>query len=90
MKKVTMIQADSSEIDSIVREVFPNYEFVPVQECGNDSSHEFDVCGIVDDKHGIEQWKNGEFVRYSNDSVLNYMATLGKLEVGTYLIDVCW
>jgi len=86
MKKIVTFHTDEYEIDRIVTEIFPNYDFRAVEICDNDININFKLTGEVDDKEAIQLWEAGEFVEYSNDSVLNYMVQLDRLEAGYYSI----
>ena len=93
MRKRTIIEADYSEIENLVRPLFSKYGFVPVQECGNDTSHQFNgINGELDkfEQDDINKWYAGEFVGYSNDAILNHLCHLGIIEPGDYIIKVCW
>lgn len=95
MKKKSIIEIDSNELDTLVHEKlgFKEYEFVPVEECGNDSSHEFTVSNKPHDKwqqESIDKWAKYKFVRYSNGAILNELCIKGFIEPGEYLVTVCW
>ena len=84
----------SNELDKLVQEKFGfnEYNFVPVEECGNDSNHSFDVDGKLDksDKKDLAKWEKGEFVHYSNGTILNALCFHGLIEPGEYIIEVFW
>ncbi len=94
--KVEYIEVNSNELDNFVHENYKwakNYEFVPMEECGNDSSHSFTVKGQLDDSD-LEEWeefkrKNG-YLAYQNSLVLNKLCADGFIEPGEYLVNVCW
>lgn len=94
MKKRIVTEIDSNELDELVKKHlgYSEYEFVPVEECGNDSSHEFTVDGKIDayEEKDLAKWKAGQFVHYSNGLVLNELARQGYIEKGEYLVTVCW
>lgn len=94
MKKKSIIEITDRELDNLVHDKlgYKEYEFVPVEECGNDSDHSFDVDGKLD-KWGLEtleKWKNGQFVHYSNGIVLNKLCADGHIEKGEYIVKVSW
>jgi hypothetical protein len=69
-----------------------NYSFVQTQECGNDSSHEFDVGKRY---HGYEEdTKKILYTKlvpmYRNRAILNMLCEKGLIPQGKYLINVCW
>jgi hypothetical protein len=94
MKKKTIIEIDYNELEDLVREHlgFKKYSFVATEECSNDSSHEFDVDGILDkwDKLELEKWPKGKAPQYSNRVILNALCEAGHIEAGEYLVTVCW
>ena len=71
------------------------YSFVAVQECGNDSSHQFTVAppsrGDEWVDKDIARIENDKFVKmYRNDVVLDLLCEKGVLEPGEYVVTVCW
>lgn len=101
MKKTTVIKMGYHELEALVHEKFgfKEYEFACVEECGNDSSHSFDVDGELDkwDKETLDQWENGNpsmknkhFVHYSNGVILNALCFHEIIEPGEYIIRVSW
>jgi hypothetical protein len=94
MKRKSVISLSSSELDELVKKHlgYKDYDFVAVEECNNDSSHEFDVDGKVDTcgKSEIEKWKAGKGETFTNATILNELARLGHIEKGEYIVEVCW
>lgn len=95
MIKETIIRADDSEIEAIAQEVFgdDDYCFHAVQVSDNDTSHSFDVDGKLDEydqKDVDEMLESNRIMTYRNQKVLNYLAKIGKIETGNYIIEVCW
>lgn len=90
----TIISVDYNDLDDFVHEVlgFKKYEFVAVQECGNDSSHNFTINGNLSkyDLEQIDKWKAGNFVHYSNHTILSYLCKEKYINPGKYLIFVYW
>lgn len=92
---------DYNELQKLIHEKFgfTEYDFVSVEECGNDSEHSFDVDGKLDkfDKETLSQWENGnpqmrgkKYVHYSNSVLLNALCFHGIIEPGEYIVEVCW
>lgn len=86
------------EFNNLIKEKYPyieNYDFVPMQECSNDSEHAFyninvDSWDIYDD----EQWtvdiiQNKEYF-FSAEIFLRKLVKDGYIEPGNYLIEVMW
>jgi hypothetical protein len=96
MKTKTVTEIEYHELEDLVKEKlgYKNYSFVAVEECGNDSSHEFTVeKGFEDseyDKEQIEKWEKGEFVQFSNHVILNKLCMEGHIPAGNYIVQVCW
>jgi hypothetical protein len=85
---------DYAELEKLVKEKFgfKKYCFAAVEECGNDSSHEFTVDGELDefDKEDLKKWEDGEFVKYTNGILLNALCFHEIIEPGDYVIEVFW
>jgi len=94
MKKKSIIEISYKELEKLVKEKlgYKNYCFVAVEECGNDSDHQFDVDGEIDDfdLEDIKSWEEGKFVNYSNGIILNKLCADGHIEKGDYVVTVCW
>lgn len=102
-ERVVHFKIDYHVIDEIVHQYYgvggsenkyyPAYEFVAIQECSNDSCHEFDVDGVLDTctkESAVEFRENGNPGNLSNYDILNILCKDGWLEPGTYLVKVCW
>jgi hypothetical protein len=95
MKKKSIIEITDRELDELVFKKlgYKNYNFVPVEECGNDSSHQFNSIDGKLDKAELkffDRWEQCEFVHYSNGTVLNKLCADGHIEKGDYVVTVCW
>jgi hypothetical protein len=102
LKKETVITIEYGELEDIVNKAYSitDYEFVAVEECGNDSSHRFDVGEIkpfdpenVLDKYDLEKLekvKAGKVPTYSNHIIFRDLVNRGILEPGTYIVEVSW
>lgn len=94
IKTETTHFVDYNDLDNFIRKElgWKKYEFTCIEECDNDSSHSFDIDGKLDSHalETIEKWKKGEFVHYSNYTVLNYLCSLNYIPSGKYVIEVCW
>lgn len=103
-ERVVHFKIDYHVIDEIVHQYYGTgntgnkwhaaYEFVAVQECGNDTCHEFDVDGSEPDawaKKSVDKFrKDGTPGNLSNYDILNLLCKDGWLEPGIYLVEVCW
>lgn len=94
LNPTSIIKIDDDALDKLVFEKFgfKKYNFVAVQECGNDSAHAFNVNGHLTeyDKKQLAKWEKGEFVHYSNRVILNALCFHGLIPAGEYLVKVCW
>lgn len=70
------------------------YSFIAVQECANDTSHEFFVHEHYHtdaDEDDVIAWSlnpTRQFIR--NSQILDYLCHKGAIPAGTYLITVSW
>jgi hypothetical protein len=96
MKKVSIIEMDYDEFEEIVKRVYQatKYSFVATEECGNDSSHTFDITK----KEPLDKYEKedlDEFVAskglktYVNQTLFQDLVNKGKLKPGHYLVNVC-
>lgn len=93
-EKVTYYSVEYGDLEKLVQEVYPekysDYCFVSTQECGNDSSHTFNIDGKLG-----EVWEKWDKKRFEEGNAHNYLI-LNKLcadkyiKPGKYIIDVCW
>lgn len=95
IKEKRIYEMSDSTLDSIVQEKlgYKKYQFVPVEECGNDSSHSYDgVNGHIDawDQEHLDKFASGGFSKYCTGAVLNKLVKDGHLPKGDYVIAVCW
>ena len=96
MKTKTVIEMSDSELDELVHEKlgFENYEFVAVEECDNESCHQFKIDGDLSrhasSKEYLARWECGTFVHYSNYIILNKLCADRHIPPGNYLITVSW
>lgn len=89
MRTRTVIEMSYSELETLVHKHMikhRDYSFVDTEECGNDTSHTFDVNGEID------EWERKELAKGkgSNYAVLNHLCAAGVIPPGSYLIEVCW
>jgi hypothetical protein len=82
-------------IEDIVRTYYNDrqYSFVAVEECGNDTCHEFFVTGRVVDYQAaaVERFRSGEgYGALSNYDIFDVLCQDGFLDPGTYIVEVCW
>jgi hypothetical protein len=97
MKKVEMTEMSYDEFEEIVKRVYgaTKYSFVATEECGNDSSHTFEVT----EKEPLDEWDTksiAEFIekkgfkKYVNYTLFKDLVNRGELAPGQYLVNVCW
>ncbi len=74
-----------------------DYEFVAVQECGNDCEFEFKVDKALTDFEknwdlpAIEKMKTDKYVEtFNNGLVFKALCLDGFIEPGTYIVRVSW
>ncbi len=69
------------------------FEYVAVEEARNDSSYTHLVNGELTswDLADIKKIKEKkDFGCFNANVILNYLASIGELPKGTYLVKVCW
>ncbi len=89
-EKQVVFRASYAELEQLVKQVYPyikDYEYICVEECGNDCSQQYNVTGKPDDWYE-EKWNKGD-VR-SNLYALERLAADGHIEPGLYVISVSW
>jgi hypothetical protein len=92
-EKKVMFKVEEGDLTRFVQQVYDeNYEFVAVEECGNDSSHTFSVTGIINeyDAGAAKTIRNGEVPTYRNGLLLDVLCADGYIEPGEYVVEVCW
>lgn len=103
MRTVSYMEMSYGELEELVKETYKveEYEFVAQQECGNDSSHTFEVKAEPWDVNNIlgkyaldkfEEWiqSKGHKGEYMNYIIMQALVNDGVLSAGHYLIQVCW
>ena len=83
------------DLEEFVKQVYgvEDYEFVAIQECGNDSQHRFQVDGEIKGKYDQERSdriRKGQINTYENRALMNTLCADGYIEPGIYIVDVCW
>lgn len=97
----TIIEVEYGALEQLAHEVynlqFDNsqepYEFVAVQECGNDSSHQFHIDGKLEyagEKESAKRIRSGIIKPYENGDLLNTLCSDGYIIPGEYVIKVSW
>ena len=96
MKKEEITKINYAELEQIINKTFnvTGYEFVPVQECENDSTHLF----VINKIEPLNKWdtdtlkefisENG-FAPYANYVLFQELVNRGVLSIGQYLV-VSW
>lgn len=98
MEKVEYYEMDYDEFEELIMSKYPyieQYEYVPCEESGNDTSHTYrNITAENWDKYDDEQWevdivqeKNYDF---ASEIFLKKLCKDGHIPPGNYLIDVCW
>jgi len=92
--KKTYFEVDWHDFEDLVKKVYgQDYEFVADQECGNDSSHTFSASSKELDEYEAERVKEfkdtGEY-NYLAGELFNDLCRQGKIEEGSYIVNVCW
>lgn len=95
MKREVYITMDYYELEELVKKTYEikNYSFIATEECGNDSTHSFNVerKSLRDfEQEYIDEMKSGNPITCSNYAILNDLCNKEVLEPGNYLIEVCW
>ena len=92
-KEELKIVVDYDDLDEFVNHIFPGskFEFCAAEECANDSSHSYDIDGVVNDwdLKDIEAVKKGRW-SFMTSTILTYLAYRKLIPVGRYVIEVCW
>jgi hypothetical protein len=93
----TTVHIDAFALEKWFKSVFgKELEFVATTECDNDSSHEFDVDGIVDNNTYDKQAEafiygdRKSAPNYGINSVLNVLCRDGFIPAGEYVVSVSW
>lgn len=97
MDKKVVVSCDYSEIEKIIHNEFGHtYEIMPMEEVGSSqyaAVYEQEVSkGALNEfeQKDIEKMYAGTPAQYCLSSLTTHLANLGKLEEGSYLIDVSW
>jgi hypothetical protein len=100
MKVKTVIEMDYGELETLVNNHYglphngDGYEFVAVQECGNDSAHTFYIPKAEPlnkyNQYVIDKLRSGKAPIYHNHTILQDLVNNGVLAPGEYLIKVSW
>jgi hypothetical protein len=92
-EKVTLLKVKYGELDRWLSEQLGyEYSCVAVEEWNNYEEHEWTVDGELDkwDARKVLKALGGNIPMYSLRPLLNYFCREGKLEAGTYLVEVFW
>lgn len=93
----SIIYTTFHEVEELVHEVYgktipelneDKYEFVAIQECENDSMHEFNIDGKLSN-YDQKKWDKREF-NYNNSLIINKLCSDGYIMSGCYLVEVSW
>lgn len=91
MKRRVIYHVDYSDFNRFVNDTYGgDYNFVADMESSNDTSHEFNVNGIIYDDDVSEDIKSGKYEGWCADTILNTMAADGLIPTGEYIIRVSW
>lgn len=97
--QTTISKIDYWDFESFVKEKYPElseYDFVMVQECCNDTDHEFNVSANEKpfDGYDLKHWE--EFIEskgtktYYNHLLFRKLVLDGHIMPGNYLVNVSW
>lgn len=92
-KEKLIREVDYRDFEEFVISIYGgDYEFVVVEECGNDSDHSFSPDGKISDFEAekVKKIKSGKYPNYTNHLLLNLLVKEGYIEAGNYLIRVSW
>lgn len=86
---------DYKDLERFAKATYPaikDYSFVAVQECCNDSSHEFRLGGTYPaaEKDEAQEVREGTIPTYNNSAVLQALFEDGLIPAGVYIIRVSW
>lgn len=91
-RKKVVIEVNYREVQDLAKEIYgvTDYHFGAVQECGNDTTHKFNVDGKLGewDRKQVDLIKAGD-VR-DNSVLLNLLCSEGHIEAGQYNVRVSW
>lgn len=101
--KKTVIEVDYNDVDRAIDKYFgigygteyPGYESVAVEEWNNYQDKEIQIDGILDkyDQEKLDYFLANKDKANKHPGVrimLNYLASIGEIEKGDYLISVFW
>lgn len=102
-KTETVISVNYGDLDAFVEQVTGRtFDFVFAEECGNDTSHMFEVvggrgkCSLETWTRGMEEAEywiangDGEYGGCGAGTLLDWLCSKGHIEPGNYRVDVCW
>lgn len=94
-KRVEYIEVDYKDLQQFIREVYgqPQYDIVADEEWNNDSSYTFTVERGEPDQwqaKDVESLRTTGTAEYGLGSILADLANNGHIDLGEYLISVCW
>lgn len=90
---VTHVSVDYNDLERFIHKVTGvEYEMCCYEEWSNDSQHEINVDGVVDEYRdkAVAAFLAGKPQNYSLRAILNALARDGHLPKGSYLIKVSW
>ena len=88
MKKITVIETDSHEIEDLLNDKYGiNYEIEPAEELNSSSILEYDVAPKIDDEDAVTDILSGKFRHWHTNDMMNKLCLDGFIEAGTYIID---
>jgi hypothetical protein len=87
---------DYHDLERFVKKCYPSikeYDFPAVEECGNDTDHEFNVTGNLakcDATSASDIKMTGNVPLWHNHVVLDMLCADGFIPAGNYLVKVSW
>jgi hypothetical protein len=91
MKKITVIETDSNEIEGLLHKYYGiTYEIVAAEELSNRSTLNFDVEPKLDDEDDVNDILSGKWIAWCTNDLMNKLCLDGHIEAGNYIIDCSW
>lgn len=94
IKTVILHTVDAYELERFIKEQYPSarsYSFMADQECGDDSSHRFEVKKELlhtYDQKKVDAFTSGQWVSFVTTALLTDLCNRDLLPEGTYLVEV--
>jgi len=91
--KQVVIRVDYNDVEKLINKYYFNgtneFSIVASQEMSNDSQFEVDVDGVLTE-YDLDCLSNKDQDYGATYNYLNDLANKGIIEMGTYIINICW